>query len=70
MILYGVYKNIDMTEGRGPMVLESLWFSKEKAVKRIQKTSGVDKPHGIGNQEWYGSFHYIKELHTADELSG
>ena len=70
MKLYGVYDNLDHTEGRGPMVLESMWFSRAQAVAHIQELSGVENPHGIGDTEWYGGFNYIKELATADEMPG
>lgn len=39
--VYAVYKNSDMTEGRGPMVLDSLWWSEEDAWAYANKHLGV-----------------------------
>jgi hypothetical protein len=41
MIVYGVYYNVDMTEGRGPMKLSRLYLHREHAVKFMDKQSGV-----------------------------
>lgn len=50
MIVYGVYHNQDMTEGRGPMVLSRLYLHREHAVKFMDKQSGVmGRKPGEGN---------------------
>jgi precorrin-2 methylase len=70
MKLYGVYRNLDMTEGKGPSVLDGLWFNEDKAIAEIQRASGYDVGHEIGDTVFYGSFWYMKILWTKDELSG
>lgn len=40
-LVYAVYKNGDMTEGRGPMVLESIWETEEAAWTHANRQLGV-----------------------------
>jgi hypothetical protein len=44
--VYCVYRNADMTEGRGPMLLDSIWASKELAEDYMDCQQGV-----MGRQE-------------------
>jgi hypothetical protein len=39
--IYLVFRNDDMTEGRGPMVLDSIYSSKEKAETYANAQDGV-----------------------------
>jgi hypothetical protein len=39
--VYLVYKNADMTEGRGPMVLDSVWGTEEDAWEYADNQEGV-----------------------------
>ncbi len=39
--VFAVYRNSDMTEGRGPMVLDSLWWEWAEAVDYINGRRGV-----------------------------
>jgi hypothetical protein len=54
VIAYGVYCNMDMTEGKGPMVLSRLYLHREHAVKYMDKQSGV-----MGRKPGEGSFRTI-----------
>lgn len=51
--VFGTYKNSDMTEGKGPMVLDKVFFEEADANSYILEQSGVmgRKPeHGLGWQ--------------------
>lgn len=39
--VYATYKNADDTEGRGPMVLDKIFFEKHDAYEYINQQSGV-----------------------------
>jgi hypothetical protein len=39
--VYGVWKNSDMTEGRGPMVLDRLFITEERAWEYANGSLGV-----------------------------
>lgn len=59
MTVYGVYRNTDMTEGRGPMVLDRLFLYEEMAQMYADSQLGVMgyKPKGgswakIPHAEW------------------
>lgn len=39
--VFAVYANADMTEGRGPMVLDSLWWTEEGAWEYANRQRGV-----------------------------
>lgn len=41
MQVFLVYKNADMTEGRGPMVLDSIWLHQQDAENYANSRSGV-----------------------------
>lgn len=41
MIVFAVYKNSDMTEGRGPMVLDKLFLVRKMAVEYANSQKGV-----------------------------
>lgn len=45
MIVYGVYTNVDMTEGRGPMMLDQLFLNKEKAITYMDHQLGIMGRH-------------------------
>jgi hypothetical protein len=51
VIVYGVYRNTDMTEGRGPMALARIYLHREHAVKFMDTKSGV-----MGRRPGEGSF--------------
>lgn len=39
--IFAVFKNIDMTEGRGPMVLDSLWVKRDLAIEYMKTKEGI-----------------------------
>lgn len=39
--VYAVYRNSDMTEGRGPMMLDSLWWTEDGAWEYANSRLGV-----------------------------
>lgn len=41
MKVYAVYKNLDMTEGRGPMVLDKIFLNREDAWEFANKQPGI-----------------------------
>lgn len=41
MKVYVVFRNFDMTEGRGPMVLDKIFLDESKARKYMENQSGV-----------------------------
>lgn len=71
MILYMVRRNADMTEGRGPMVEESFWFDRAKAVEHMDKQPGVfgrKPPSGSWDTEPHLGDWDIAPFFTMDEL--
>lgn len=65
MKIYIVKRNSDSTEGRGPMVVDSVWLSREKANDYIDDQPGV---MGV-RQKWshmpYGDW-TVTEIETRD----
>lgn len=57
MIVYGVYYNSDMTEGRGPMKLSRLYLHRDHAVTFMDKQVGV-----MGRKPGEGAF---RNLHPG-----
>lgn len=53
---YVVFKNSDMTEGRGPMVFDSVWLDAEKAAEYIDKQPGVMGRTAKWSEEKYGDW--------------
>lgn len=41
LTIFLVYRNVDMTEGRGPMVVDSVWVSRQKAIDYMNTKLGV-----------------------------
>jgi hypothetical protein len=39
--VYVVKKNADFTEGRGPMLLDSVWSDPDEAVKWVKQQGGI-----------------------------
>lgn len=50
--VYGVYRNSDMTEGRGPMFLESLWTTETAAWEYANRQLGVMGRKGTRDHRW------------------
>lgn len=55
-LVYGAYKNADMTEGRGPMVLDKTFSLKEDCDNYIDKQSGVMGRKGKWSEAKYGDW--------------
>lgn len=72
MKLFLVYKNSDMTEGNGPMVVHSIWLSEKNANEFIDKQRGVmGRLPDIKWSEWperygYGGDWQVKPIETED----
>jgi len=75
MIVYLIFANADMTEGRGPMVIRKIMHDKQKAIDFALKQFGVmgcrdrqtrcDKPYrdyyfGVGRQLVEGDWEVIE----------
>src|SRR3954451_13026482 len=54
--VWATYRNIDMTEGRGPMVLDKVFTKEEEAQAYIMTKDGVmgRKPSNFGATSWDG----------------
>lgn len=65
MKIYLVYKNADMTEGRGPMILDSVWLNKENADNYIDQQQGVMGRECKWSEQEYGDW-VVKESSTRD----
>lgn len=55
-IVWSTYRNLDMTEGRGPMVLDKVFSKEEDANEYVMQQDGVmgRKPADFGNDSWEG----------------
>jgi hypothetical protein len=62
-IVYGLYYNSDMTEGRGPMLLHSIWDNWAECVKFMDKQTGIMGRKAKWSTQKYGDWrieeHYI-----------
>lgn len=70
MKLYAVTRNSDFTEGRGPMLTDSLWFDRKKALRYMNGKRGImgRKPlSGSWDSEKFCRDWEIKELVTQDD---
>jgi hypothetical protein len=65
MKIYTVFKNADMTEGRGPMILDCLYLDEQKAKDYIDNQPGVMGTRRKWSQEKYGDWK-IKVMDTKD----
>jgi len=65
MKVYLVYKNSDMTEGRGPMIFDSVFLDKEKAENYIDGKLGVMGCKAIWSKEKYGDWE-VREVEIED----
>ena len=60
--VYVVMRNADFTEGRGPMVLDSIWSNASEAVKHAESMEPYGSKMEIGKYGYYayGQFMQIK----------
>jgi hypothetical protein len=66
--VWGLYKNADMTEGRGPMVLtEPLWSDEDVAWEQANTHKGVMGTSGTGD---HAKFRERGALQFVGECSG
>ncbi len=54
--IYLVFKNSDLTEGRGPMVFHSAWKDKSEAIKFMDRQPGVMGRRGVWSEQKYGDW--------------
>lgn len=59
-IIYCVFRNSDFTEGRGPMVLDSIWNNYEEAAKYIDNQPGIQGKKAKWSQSLYGDWEIKK----------
>lgn len=65
MIVYAVYRNDDMTEGRGPMVLDRLFRFKPHAVKYVDTQPGLMGRMSKWSEMKHGDWN-IKEIELTE----
>lgn len=68
-LVYGAYKNADMTEGRGPMVLDRTFSFEEDCNNYIDKQSGVMGRKAQWSRKRFGDWETkpIYVFESADE---
>jgi hypothetical protein len=65
MNIHLVFKNADMTEGRGPMIFDSAWLSEQAAKDYIDSKPGVMGRLAKWSQEKYGDWE-VRTIKTRD----
>ena len=65
MKVFIVRRNADSTEGRGPMVLDSVWRSRKKAAAYIDGQPGVMGIREKWSEKEFGDW-TIEEVKTRD----
>jgi len=65
MRIYLVFRNSDMTEGRGPMVFDSAFIKKENANNYVDTKPGVMGRKVKWSEERYGDW-VVEESETKD----
>lgn len=60
-------RNSDMTEGRGPMVMDSVWLDKQKANDYIDKQQGIMGRKLKWSEEDYGDWR-VEMWETIDSM--
>lgn len=71
-----VYRNQDMTEGRGHMIMDSIWLDMDEAIKYMDSKCGVfgrqekwsETPHGDWQIEETPVFYSVKDKEDWDAL--
>lgn len=66
-LIFQAYKNADMTEGRGPMVPDIAFSSKQDAIDYIDRQSGIMGRKAKWSQEKYGDW-VVKEITVFDSF--
>lgn len=64
--VYLVYRNSDTTEGRGPMVLDSVWKTRNLAEDYMDTKPGIMGRHARWSQDKYGDW-TVQEQPVRDE---
>ncbi len=68
--MYGVYKNADMTEGRGPMIPVAFFTTTELAMDFCESKRGImgrEAPSGNWAKEKYGDWE-VRPILLCDSL--
>jgi hypothetical protein len=67
MKVYGVYRQEDMTEGRGRMILHKVYRTKERAEEFANNQTGImgRKPRTKWTDEAFGDWQ-VKEIEVID----
>lgn len=71
MTVWATYHNSDMTEGRGPMVLDKVFTQEEDAHAYTMTQDGVmgRNPKDFGNTSWEGIGDWkVEPIHVLDGL--
>lgn len=66
--IYAVYRNADTTEGRGPMVLDSLFSNRNHANTYIDNEPGVMGRREKWSEKKYGDWK-VEELVVYDSIT-
>lgn len=66
--VYIVMKNADFTEGRGPMLLHSLWEDGEDAIGYIQKQQGIFGSIQKVERNKYGKYAYCNGYEIQEKF--
>lgn len=67
MKVYLTYKNSDTTEGRGPMVLDSIFLHRKDAAEYIDQQPGIMGCMGKWSEEKYGDWQ-INEMDVYESF--
>lgn len=67
MKVFAVYRNADMTEGRGPMILHKVYRTKERAEEFANSQTGImgRKPITKWTDEAFGDWQ-VRELEVFE----
>lgn len=71
-IIYGVYRNADDIEGRGPMVLDTLFINREDAVLYMDNQPGVMGRRQQWSRKRYGDWKLeeLELIESAGDIEG
>ncbi len=65
--VYIVNVNVDFTEGRGPMVFDSVWSDGEEAIKYVSGKSGIYGSKQLVERDKYGYFAYANGYNIEEK---
>jgi hypothetical protein len=69
--VWATYRNLDMTEGRGPMIMDKVFLNEEDAHVYVNEQEGVlgRRPSDFGKTGWEGMGEWeVKPLIVLDSV--